>query len=431
MSIPIMKQRLRGYCMLKRWLATLKEEILSFSGAERLFILFAMLSGTLISAEYAIIRPVSNAVFLTTYGSDFLPYAWLVAVPANFLLVTLYNRYLPTLGCMRMFVVSCSMIVGFNLFSALALRSLPCLAFIFYVWKDIYIMFMFQQLWSVIHSTISFRKAKYLYGIFFATGAFGALVASILPGFFAVKMGSETLLLASLPLYTALGFCYHYVLKFSGVPSEQKTNEGFLSGFKLVLSSKLLMTILAIVCFMQLSATLIDFQFNAYLEKSVTDKDLRTQYTAQLLFIVHFVSIALQLLGSFICIQLLGVKRSHLLVPGILLFNAALFQCFPLFFLISFSFVCVKSFDFSLFTVIKELLYIPLTQAEKFRAKAVIDVFAHRSSKAVASVVILGLKVTVGYQCLSYVGWFATFLFILWMGVVALRFKEPQAERAL
>lgn len=418
--------------MFSRWLVTLKEELHSFSNTERLFILFAMLCGALISAEYAIIRPVSNAVFLTTYGSDLLPYAWLVAVPVNFCLVALYNRYLPKLGCMKMFLVSSSLIVSFNLFSAAALSSIPSLSFIFYVWKDIYIMFMFQQLWSVIHTTISFRKAKYLYGIFFATGALGALVASILPGFFAVRMGSEPLLLASLPIYLVLVICYRYVLKFSSLQTvAEKSTEGFLSGFKLVLSSKLLITILAIVCLMQLSATLIDFQFNAYLEQNVVGKDLRTQYTAQLLGIVHLASIGLQLVGSFICVQLLGVKRSHLLIPGLLLFNAVLFQCFPLFFLISLSFVCVKSFDFSLFTVIKELLYIPLTQAEKFRAKAVIDVFAHRSSKAIASLLILGLKVTVGYQCLAYVGWFAVVLFILWMGIVALRFREPQVERSL
>ena len=60
-------------------------------------------------------------------------------------------------------------------------------------------MLMFQQLWSVIHSTISFGRAKYLYGLFFGMGALGAAIGSILPGYFAVKMGSESLLMATLP----------------------------------------------------------------------------------------------------------------------------------------------------------------------------------------------------------------------------------------
>ena len=37
------------------------------------------------------------------------------------------------------------------------------------------------------------------------------------------------------------------------------------------------------------------------------------------------------------------------------------------------------------------MLYIPLKADEKFRARAVIDVFAHRSSKAFSSVLIIGV----------------------------------------
>ena len=87
-------------------LQKIQGEISLFSKTERLFILFAMACGFFITDEYAIIRPVSNAVFITAYGSKALPWAWIAVVPLSFLAVALYNKYLPRLGCMRMFVLT-------------------------------------------------------------------------------------------------------------------------------------------------------------------------------------------------------------------------------------------------------------------------------------------------------------------------------------
>src|ERR1700722_4356596 len=166
-------------------LRALKKELTDASSQERLFILFAMLCGFFISCEYAIIRPVSNAVFLTAYGSTAFPYAWLATVPLNLFIVGLYNQYLPRLGCFKMFVAVTSFVAATNLFCALFLKQITWLPFVFYLWKEIYVMLMFQQLWSVIHSTIAYERAKYLYGLFFGVGALGAALGSILPGFFA------------------------------------------------------------------------------------------------------------------------------------------------------------------------------------------------------------------------------------------------------
>lgn len=407
-------------------------ELSSFSQKERLFILFAILCGFCISCEYAISRPVSNATFLSAYGSSFLPWAWIAAVPLNFAIVALYNRYLPRLGCAKMFLLSSLTIISVQLFCSLFLSSVYSLPFCFYVWKEIYILLMFQQLWSVIHMTISFDRAKYLYGFFFAIGAFGAFFGSLLPGFFAVKMGSESLLIATLPLYLLLIGCYSQVLKhgkLEGVFSTEKPKPSWIEGFRLISSSKLLLVILSIVACMQFASTLIDFQFNASLELKVGDKDLRTQYMGQIMSVIHLCTMGLQIFGSFLCIKFLGVKRSHMTIPVLLLMNAALFQCFPWFSVVTFSFICVKSFDFSLFTILKELLYIPLSAQEKFQAKAVIDVFAHRSSKAIASLLILALQQAFGTLFLPFLGGFSIALFIFWMILIAVWLKEPAPSK--
>ena len=102
----------------------IKEELLRYTGTDRLFIFCAMLCAFCISAEYAIIRPVCNAVFITAYKSDFLRYAWLATPALNILAVELYNRFLPRLGCWKMFITTISAIAAMSLFCALFLTKL-------------------------------------------------------------------------------------------------------------------------------------------------------------------------------------------------------------------------------------------------------------------------------------------------------------------
>jgi AAA family ATP:ADP antiporter len=291
----------------------------------------------------------------------------------------------------------------------------------------------------VIHSTISYGRAKYLYGLFFGVGALGASLGSILPGFFAVKMGSESLLIATLPIYLSLSLCYYFTLKQTNEGVKMKLDDekkrtslnAFFHGMKMVGSSRYLTFILLIVVLMQLCSTLIDFQFNTVLERTILQKDLRTEYTGRILGLVHVMTISLQLFGSFLLIHFLGIKRSHLLIPSLLCLNSIAFQFFPVFGVISFAYISIKSCDFSLFAIIKEVLYIPLKADEKFRAKAVIDVFAHRSSKALASALILGLQAVLGSTFLPILNWGSILLFITWIGIVIAQLKEPEKAEAL
>ncbi len=417
----------------------LKEELFSLSSKERIFIACAMLCGFLISCEYAIVRPISNSVFISAYTSSFFPYAWLATVPLNLCLVALYNKYLPRVGCLKMFAAIISCVIGVNVTSALFLDKISWLPFAFYVWKEVYIMLMFQQLWSIIHLTIRLDHAKYLYGILFGAGALGGVLGSSVPGFLAIKMGSEHLLFATIPLYLLLGVAYRLLLKSSVHGLHQKIDEAekrsslnaLTHGVQLIFKSKLLLFILGIVICMQISSTVIDYQFNRYLEEAISLKDLRTQYTARILGIVHMATVGLQFIGAFLLIHFLGIKRSHFLVPSMLCLISISFLFFPVFAMISFSYITIKSFDFSLFGVIREIMYIKLPKDEKFRAKAVIDVFAHRTAKALASFLILGLQLCIGIQTQQVLTWLGITIFVLWCLFVKNMLKDYELTPAI
>jgi AAA family ATP:ADP antiporter len=393
-----------------------------------------MICGFCITADYGVVRPVSNSIFLTQHGTDLFPYAWLAIVPLNFLLVELYNRYLSRLGVQRMFLAIVLVVAFVNTFCAITMTKLPFVAFFFYVWKEIYIMLLFQQLWSVVHSTIQMGQAKFLYGLIFAFGGLGGIFGSILPGFFAVSMGSPNLIFASLPLLTTLTFAFIYMLRRSSVNEEKSTTQkpigNFMQGVTAIRNSKYLSFILFIVILMQVVTTLIYYQFNSMLETTIPEQDIRTEYSGRIFGIVNIMTVIFQLFGSFLFLQFFGLKRSHLLLPLILCFNALGSLVIPSFAMISVAFITIKAFDFSLFGILKEMLYIPLKQEEKFQAKSIIDVFAYRSSKALASGLILLLQWLGFVKMIDCMTWGSLVLLIVWAFVVYKMFqlKEETPE---
>lgn len=405
-----------------------KLKFLSFSFKEKIFIVTAMLSVFCICADYSVTRPVSNSLFIEAYSTKFLPYAWISIIPINFLVIALYNRFLSRWGVSRMFVTIALSIVATNIASAIFIKDVPFWPFALYIWKDVYIMLMLQQIWSIINATLDMKKAKFLYGIIYGGGGLGGICGSLISGFLAVRVGSENLLFFTLPIYSCLLIVFYFLLKH-GNPAIQdiktKENPPFWEGVRLISQSRYLILILSIVAFMQISSTLLDFQFQQFLEKTYVLKDMRTAFTGKVMGIVNSLTLILQFVGSFVLVHFLGLRLSHFLIPLLLCVNAVTFLFFPLFGVVTFCFTTIKVFDFSIFGVLRELLYVPLSIQEKFRAKAVIDVFAHRSAKSVASLLILCVQFLAAASIIPIITWSLVIIFVAWSTVVLILFRKP------
>ena len=406
-------------------------ELKSFSPGEKLFIFFTMIAGFSISAEYAATRPSSSAIFLSTFSSHAIPLVWLISVPINLFVIYLYNRFLPKIGPLKMIGTVGAFVCAMHIFCALFIDVYPKFIFFQFIMKDIYIVLMFKQLWSMIHSTIPASRAKYLYGCIFGVGTLGAISGSLIPSFFAVNVGSERLFFCTIPFYLLLFYSYREAFKKSPRLNNSFSQNLTLDtrpseGFSMIRRSPFLIAVLLLVVFMQVSVGLMDYQFNAYLEQNIFEIDLRTEYVGRIVGLTNLISLALQFVGGFLMLHVLGIRGSHLFIPLMLLGNAIMAMAIPTFVMISVAYVFIKSVDFSLFGVVREMLYIPLKMDEKFRAKAIIDVFAYRSSKALVSICILGLQFFLGSEILGVASVVSGFVFLGWIAVAFFIFKKDE-----
>lgn len=408
---------------MKDRIAGCVNEVRSFTRKEKLFVFFSILVAFFIAGEYAITRPSSHALFVSTFSAKAIPWLWLATVPVNFLAIYLYNRFLPIFGPLKMWMAVSSTVLMVNLGAATMLSVFPNYIFFQCIWKDIYILLMFKQLWSMIHCTIAPARAKYLYGLIFACGTLGSCLGSCIPTFFACFLGSERLFLFTLPCYFFLMLAYRGAFSRSLMSSdswkkEVMANPSASEGVSLISKNRFLAAILLLVIAMQVSSGFMEYRFNVYLEEHILNKDLRTAYCAQLFGLMNVLSIFLQAVGSFFVIHTIGVRKTHFLIPFLLLSSALCSWVIPSFAFISFSYVFLKAMDFSLFSISREMLYIPFGLDVKFRAKAVIDVFAYRSSKALVSLSILGLQAIAGVYLLEAASYVAISIFVAWISVV-------------
>lgn len=403
---------------------SLKEELQKYKGFEFFFIILAMLSSFLITAEASITKPVAHALFMEAFGVPFFPYVWIAVIPASFFVVTIYNMLVVKIGCFRMLFLTVLAGAIVNVTTASYVHEFLAWPFFFYIWKDIYIMLMFQQLWSVINSTVHLAKARYLYGLFFGFGGLGSMLASMIPGFLAIRVGTEKLLYFSLPFFFFLLLAYYFLMRVrqkidqvETIKFSQNKVSDFYEGISLITTSSLLRFILLIVVAMQAASTLLDYQFNLYVSAFLSTTNERTAYFGWFFGLVNIMNVLLQLFGSFFLIELIGLKRCHLAIPVFLASSLLSFLFFPTFGLIGLTYGSIKALDYSIFGVVKEMLYIPLGIDQKFKAKAVIDVFMYRSAKAIASLAILILPI-------FWIDYVTMAIFIVWITAVATRFKH-------
>lgn len=407
------------------------------SRVEALFIFWAMLCGFCITSDYAVVRPVSNSVFLSFFSSQSLPYVWLGALPFNLLLVFLYNRYLPALGSKKMLFTLATTILSINLFAAFFLSTFKWFPLMHFIWKELYVLLLFQALWSIIHATVSTQQARALYGVMFGIGGLGSVFGSAIPGFLALKVGSEHLLLFSVPatlllmwFYSKVIHCSKQILTDTHIPTEKSSPAKFFEGIQLIRRSSILPFILLLVVFMQITSTLLDYQFNLFVQKAYPIKNLRTEFLGRLSALINIGSIAVQFLGSYLFLRIASLRTAHLTVPLILACNALLSLIIPGLRTLSLSFASIKVLDFSIFTIIKEMLYVKLPTQDKFQAKAVIDVFVYRTSKAAASCIILGLQ-ALHLANNTFLSSANLTLFLLWSAAVWSLFRRYDAVEKL
>lgn len=378
----------------------------------------------LITCDYACLRPAAHALFITQFGAKMLPWAWFFSLPINFLIVAGFNKIQAYCGSKKLHLIFPLCVVAINVILTLGLKGNPKICFAFFLWKDLYILLMFQQLWSQIHASIGQGVGRKLYGLMYGAGAIGSLLGSSIPAMW--TLNTDNYLFCTLFIYPFVwGLQKALVSNKEHVPFEKKNEASAMEGIKQILTSRELITIGLLVALMQMVAALSEYNFSFHLEKNFHDLASRTEASAFVMSFMHMLTLGLQLALSLVSLEKLGIKRGHKMIPSVLCLCSVVYLIVPGFKTASLGYGFAKSLDFSLFSVLKESLYAPLDKAFKYEAKSFIDIFVYRGAKTVMS---LGLIAFSSWHSSWFFGALLVVLLLIWFYIASIRLVSYKLE---
>ncbi len=299
----------------------------------------------------------------------------------------------------------------------------------FYLFGDLFSTLMVATFFAFLNDSVTPDAAKRLYGLVglggVCGGVFGTSVVSAnvsmmsYSGWLWVCIGLAVLIMAvagaagSRVLVEAEPATSKEVAK---APSGNPATEGA----KLVFSSYYLLSIVAIVGLYEIISTIIDFQFTATVAHYLDGPDIGRHF-ATVFTITNWVSLFVQLfLTSFIMTRF-GVGIALLVLPFTIALGSSAFLLFPVLWVGSMLSTSDNGFSYSINQSSKEALYVPTSAAEKYRAKAFIDMFVQRFAKAIAVLISLGITFLFqDFASMRYLGLLTLLLLVVW--VVAARY---------
>lgn len=342
-------------------------------------------------AHYGAFAPSIDSLFLDAYGSDALPLAWLCSAGLILLLHQVYSTLLnahQVIDLLKMSLMGGSLVLGF-LFS---LQHIKEIIFLTEVWKETFFVLLIEMFWTHMSLTFSKEQGKKVFGIFLAAGTVGTLFGHFTVG--ALTAFSTT----SMALWLAL---FYLMLTYALTAKSQKQRQGpmtkhqkrsaieILDSFAIIKESRYLFLLVILMLISKLCMTFVDFSYHQFMQETFQNMDERTAKDATIRGFISLSSIALQLSFARV-LTLTSFKKVTVFVPLSLLITTALSLLTPLFNAITLQ-AATKAFHYSYFSLGKQMLYMPLSDLEKTKGRAFIDILMFRFSKGLCAGILMAL----------------------------------------
>ena len=383
-------------------------------------------------AGYELMRSAATVLFKSTYGAENLPFVMAVMPAVMLAGVWAYGKLLSKLGPRRTLNVTTlfsaiAIVAGWLLYRLGALWVTPVL----FLLKEFYVVLLIEQYWSYLNSSLSETSAKKMNGPITGIAGFGAVLGGAFVANFAVSLGTDLLIpIAAMALLPA-GWLANHTQKTFGEPShpeppkEQPVHPDDTApiqhdalGIRTTLSSAPLRALFFVILSAQLIAAVLDFKFQGLLSEYFDGRvDEETAFQGQFWFYLNAAAVAFQFLATPLLLSRLPLRWVHFLVPGVHITFIGWALWDPGILSVGAAYFVFKMFDYSLFRGAKELIYLPLDFASRYRAKEFIDVFGYRTGKGGSSLVILALQ-KVGVQMMNYYLYIAFGFVLVWLTLV-------------
>ena len=373
----------------------------ALTGRERQKVALLSIWFFLTIATLWVLKPIRNASLLAHLGAAELPYVRLATVVAVGLVVAGYSRAVDRLARANVARGAClafaAVLVLF--WAALVAGGEMLGAQRWFVWSvfilvDIYSTVMVGIFWTYTNDVVSPAEADRLYGPIGVGGTIGGIAGGAAVDSLVRLTGPVNMLLVSAGLCVGCGALVWIGDRWLH-PSPRAIDRtapahgmaAATQGLREVLASRYLLLIVGVVVCYEFAAAMTDFVVNVVFERAFSSEVQLAQMFGRLGWIVSLTALVSQML---LVPVILPAKRTSLLIPPVAMGAATIgLSVVPIVGVAILLSAADRGLNYSLQQATKETLYVPLTDAQKYKGKAVIDMFVDRLGKALSAIALI------------------------------------------
>lgn len=394
-------------------------------------VLLMQLNIFLIISTLLIVKPIVSSLFLSSFGYEYLPTAFIVvaifAIGVSWFYSRLLSRHSFQKIMVRTLIISVISLFVFGVLLRLNFL-VQIVLFLFYVWVAIFAVVSSSQFWILANIVFNPREAKRLFGFIGAGAIAGGIFGGYLTSIMAPIIGSENLIFFSLLVLLPTIWITKAVWGEKGhLPQRMKQQKAqevaqTENPFQLIRKSRHLSYLAGIIGVSVIVAKLVDYQFSAIASIAIPDPDRLTSFFGFWFSNFNLLSLFIQLFVTRRVVGVFGVGTSLLFLPGAILLGAIVTLFFPILGAAIFIKLSDGSLKQSINKSATELLALPIPPEIKNKTKSFIDVFVDSAATGIGGLILIflvnGMNLSTNLISIMIIG-----LLVVW-GYFALQIRH-------
>jgi len=390
---------------------------------------------------YSVIKTVREPLILLGGGAELRSYAAAGQAVVLIAFVPIYSWLASRVDRTKLLVGVTLFFVGcIELFAAAVTRHVPYVGVAFFIWVGIFNISLVAQFWSFANDIYTKDAADRLFPVIVIGMTAGAPLGSFVAGrLFALGIAPQTILqIAAALLVPSIGFYLSMNRRDDRSAAAREPMSSLHGGFTLVLGNKYLRLVALLVVLLNVVNTTGEYLVARMLTNHVGQLALADPSFNKQAFIGAFsgsyqfwVNVVALLLQAFFTSRLLkhrGLAGVLLALPLIALGGYAVIAAGVGFSAVRWIKTAENATDYSVMNTARQLLWVPTSREEKYKAKQAIDTFFVRAGDVIsAGVVLLGtqrLHLTLQQFAVANIA-----LTIVWLGVALLILRPERVRR--
>ncbi len=268
----------------------------------------------------------------------------------------------------------------------------------FYVWVSVFNLFVVSVFWSFMTDIFSDAQARRLFPFIAAGGTCGALLGPTLTALLVEPLGMHNLMLMSagclllaIAIIVRLGRRHVSTTSATG-NSSVSMGGGVWDGIRLVLGSRYLLGVCALILLYTMLSTFLYFQQAQILEGAFDDSRDRTAVFAYIDILVNALTLGCQVFITGRLVRGLGLAWTLALIPLALVVGFALLAAAPVVATIVTIQALRRAGTYAVMKPAREMLYVVLPREQKYKAKNFIDTSVYRAGDTISAWLYAGLQ---------------------------------------